>query len=49
MVEKLHKFGVKDNNGKKGRKVRRKRGGARRRKVGKQVGGKLVGRWINLV
>jgi hypothetical protein len=43
MVEELHKFGFEDNNGMKGRKVRGKRGGARKRKVGKQVGGRLVG------
>lgn len=49
MVEELHKFGVEDNNGRKGRQVRGKRGGARRRKVGKQVGGRLVGGWTNLV
>jgi hypothetical protein len=29
--------------------VRGKRGGARRRKAGKQVGGRLVGGWTNLV
>jgi len=45
MGEELHKFGVEDNNGRKGRK----RGGPRRRKVGKQVEGRLVGGWTNLV
>lgn len=49
MVEELHKFWVEDNNERKRRQVREKRRGARRRKVGKQVGGRLVGGWINLV